>query len=74
MSRNDFRTIPMGFRKKNFFFEKQTNEQTNKQAKWCGHLDFWGIFLASECPELYKNVYMSLGQIYSLHSQFCRTL
>ena len=39
------------FAKKNFFFEKQTNKRTNKQAKWCGHLDFWGIFLASECPE-----------------------
>lgn len=45
-----------------------------KYAKWCGHMYFLGIFLALECPELYENVYMSLGQIDLIFIFICRTL
>ena len=60
-----------------FIFQKtKKNVFWKKYAKWCEHLDFLGIFLVSECPELYKNVsiYMSLGQINLIFIFICRTL
>ena len=72
LAKNPFWTFPMLFSQKKFF--EKNFVFWKKYAKWRGHLDFWGIFLASECPELYKNAYMSPGRIKSVYSFNFRTL